>query len=358
MIRMFDTSGHSFPEGSPLAELWFGVHPKGRAVFLDETGAEVSLDKKLKEFSGRTDLTYLAKILSVAQILSLQLHPDSDTAKCLHAERPASYPDPSAKPEMAIALSEGSLLCGVRPLDEIRELLLGHPGFSELKLDSTLVQEEDIRVLVSSILKLSQAQVEKFYDTTMRNLSQKSPFRVYDEILRSSYQYLGSFDAGMPLLYLFSYVSLKKRDAVFIDAGVPHAYVSGDFFECMKCSDNVVRGGLTPKEIDKEMFTKLIRLEPYSPLLKPNYSTETCSHYEPEGCPFKVVHINSPDEFSYEIGTHYESSMLICVEGEGSLLSSGISQKITKGQAIFMFGKGSPCTIQGSGIEVFLIHEK
>lgn len=35
--------------------------------------------------------------------------------------------------------------------------------------------------------------------------------------------------------------------AIYLDANVPHAYVSGELVECMATSDNVIRAGLTPK---------------------------------------------------------------------------------------------------------------
>ena len=57
-------------------------------------------------------------------------------------------------------------------------------------------------------------------------------------------------DAGLICFYLFNIVHVKKGEGIFQDAGIPHAYLRGQNIELMACSDNVIRGGLTPKHID------------------------------------------------------------------------------------------------------------
>ena len=53
---------------------------------------------------------------------------------------------------------------------------------------------------------------------------------------------------------------LNKGDAVVLAPDEPHAYIYGDLVECMANSDNVVRGGLTPKFKDTET---LVNMMPY-----------------------------------------------------------------------------------------------
>ena len=45
---------------------------------------------------------------------------------------------------------------------------------------------------------------------------------------------------------------------MFLGPNVPHAYLSGDCVECMACSDNVVRAGLTPKLIDVDVLCTML----------------------------------------------------------------------------------------------------
>jgi len=62
----------------------------------------------------------------------------------------------------------------------------------------------------------------------------------------------GLKDIGLLFIFFFNIMRLKRGEAVVITPNEPHAYISGDLVECMANSDNVVRGGLTPKLKDKE----------------------------------------------------------------------------------------------------------
>ena len=54
-------------------------------------------------------------------------------------------------------------------------------------------------------------------------------------------------DAGVLFVFLLNIVQLQPKEAIFLTANEPHAYISGDCMEIMASSDNVVRAGLTPK---------------------------------------------------------------------------------------------------------------
>jgi len=53
---------------------------------------------------------------------------------------------------------------------------------------------------------------------------------------------------------------LKTGEWFLIEADIPHAYIQGELMECMINSDNVVRGGLTPKLKD---INTLLEMLPY-----------------------------------------------------------------------------------------------
>jgi mannose-6-phosphate isomerase len=72
-------------------------------------------------------------------------------------------------------------------------------------------------------------------------------------------------DRGLFSVYLFNLVQLHRGEAVFQDAGVPHAYLEGQNIEIMASSDNVLRGGLTTKHIDVQELLKHTRCEPTIP---------------------------------------------------------------------------------------------
>jgi mannose-6-phosphate isomerase len=75
----------------------------------------------------------------------------------------------------------------------------------------------------------------------------------------------GKIDRGIFSIYFFNLVHCRPGEAVFQDAGVPHAYLEGQNIELMSNSDNVLRGGLTPKHIDVAELMKHITFEGITP---------------------------------------------------------------------------------------------
>jgi mannose-6-phosphate isomerase len=75
----------------------------------------------------------------------------------------------------------------------------------------------------------------------------------------------GHTDRGIFSIYLFNLVELHRGEAIFQDAGVPHAYLEGQNIEIMASSDNVLRGGLTTKHIDVKELLKHVKAEPTQP---------------------------------------------------------------------------------------------
>jgi mannose-6-phosphate isomerase len=57
-------------------------------------------------------------------------------------------------------------------------------------------------------------------------------------------------DPGIVISLLLNRVTLARGEALYLPAGNIHAYLDGLGVELMAASDNVLRGGLTPKHID------------------------------------------------------------------------------------------------------------
>jgi mannose-6-phosphate isomerase len=59
-------------------------------------------------------------------------------------------------------------------------------------------------------------------------------------------------------------------EAIYLPAGVLHAYVHGFAVELMANSDNVLRGGLSSKHVDVEELLAILDFKPYRPaILRP-----------------------------------------------------------------------------------------
>ena len=110
----------------PLAEFWLGAHPKGSATVVFADGMRAPLSSVLADTN---ELPFMLKVLSInpEHGLSIQSHPDMQTAQTLHARDPEHYPDASHKPEIGVALTPVSLLYGFKPLNAIAAKVLQLP---------------------------------------------------------------------------------------------------------------------------------------------------------------------------------------------------------------------------------------
>ncbi|MEM9261820.1 MAG: mannose-6-phosphate isomerase, class I, partial [Bacteroidota bacterium] len=81
------------------------------------------------------------------------------------------------------------------------------------------------------------------------------------------YSVAGQHDRGIFSIYWFNLVNLRPGQGIFQGAGIPHAYLEGVNVELMANSDNVLRGGLTPKHIDVPELLANIKLDEVVPEL-------------------------------------------------------------------------------------------
>ena len=65
-------------------------------------------------------------------------------------------------------------------------------------------------------------------------------------------------DIGVVSAFFLNYVKLNPGEALYIGANEPHAYLYGECIECMATSDNVVRAGLTPKNLDIQTLCSML----------------------------------------------------------------------------------------------------
>lgn len=231
----------------PEAELWFGDHPAGPAQI---PGSAATLDQITQSFGS---LPFLAKILAVEHSLSLQVHPALEDIPNLSSV----LKDANHKPEMVVALSDFHALVGLAPIESVLTLL---NRLGSAKVDALIANP--LRAGVSSVQILD------------RLLGVEDTLGVLDEVLgnignlESHHQrwlrelielYAPKLD---PLaLVLCELVVLKPGESIYLPPRCIHAYLHGTVVEVMASSDNVIRGGLTNKPIDKENFLALVDLQ-------------------------------------------------------------------------------------------------
>lgn len=68
-------------------------------------------------------------------------------------------------------------------------------------------------------------------------------------------------DIGSLSIFFLNIIRLQPGQAIFLPAKEPHAYLDGNCIECMACSDNVIRAGLTPKFKDVEQLLTMLNYD-------------------------------------------------------------------------------------------------
>ncbi|KAK7603612.1 hypothetical protein V9T40_003611 [Parthenolecanium corni] len=334
------------------AELWMGTHPSGPAIIKDNDmplenwilqKPSILGEKVLNTFGN--NLPFLFKILSINMPLSIQVHPSQEKAKELNSSYPDVYKDPNHKPELAIALSKFEALCGFRPYDEIKQFLIDIPELSKVigeELVEKFVTSDEssvqcnLKFCFTSLMTASKTFVKSQLDAFLQRVRKMtdSQSSVLGDLLTKIYDYFPG-DVGCFCIYFLNYLILEPDEAIFLPANEPHAYISGDCVECMACSDNVIRAGLTPKYRDVETLCEILNYSTKSAnskILFPEIENDFSTVYKPPVPEFAVCKINVSPGKEYHLIPRDSSSIFIVIDGSASLEKV----KISKGQVFFL----------------------
>ncbi|MHA6785136.1 mannose-6-phosphate isomerase, class I [Pseudonocardia saturnea] len=286
--------GEEVPSPHPQAELWLGAHPANPSHLVDVDGTRTSLlsaidadptarlgDDRAARWHAR--LPFLFKVLAADEPLSLQAHPSAEQAADGFAREEAAgldrgapdrnYRDPNHKPELVCALTEFHALVGFRePTATVALLhaLAVPPLAAHAELLAAQPDQHGLRALFTTWITLPQSSLDSLVpalqEGCVRLAGSSQEFSVEARtILELSERYPG--DAGVLAAVLLQRVTLAPGEALYLPAGNLHAYLSGAAVELMANSDNVLRGGLTPKHVDvPELLRVLDFAAPASPV--------------------------------------------------------------------------------------------
>ena len=320
----------------PYAELWIGAHPKASSE-IEIEGEKISLNEIIrdhkpeclgefvsKKFGG--NFPFLLKILSAANALSIQTHPNKLQAEKLHKLDPDNYPDDNHKPEIAIALDSLTAIAGFRPIKEIQHSL---SLFSELEyfIDKELIDkiietenlleaEIYVRDLYGSIMSKAEERetLSKCIELIIERLRGKDTLTSEEIQFVNQYNLYGA-DVGLFSLLFFNIIELKPRQGIFTGAGVPHAYIKGNIVECMANSDNVVRAGLTNKFKDVKTLLEIIKYEfkEYDIINAEQKADEV--KYKTDAEEFEITYYHKPAGFNKKNNSLDKPSVYLVTEG-------------------------------------------
>ncbi|GAA1749348.1 mannose-6-phosphate isomerase, class I [Agromyces humatus] len=373
------------PSGDPEAELWLGAHAGSPAKIVDATSVGhpdlaqwiaadpgTALGARLAE---RARLPFLLKVLAAAEPLSLQAHPTPQQARA-GFEREESegvpigaydrnYKDPFHKPELIVAVSETfDALSGFRPLDQVRGMMAvlraadaasaaPEPGALDL-LDSHLAGDDPLRTTVDWLLRDGRGEdtgesawvIERVVALASTETARDSEFALsFETVGLLSEFYPG--DAGIVISLLLNRVRLKRGEALYLAAGNIHAYLEGLGIELMAASDNVLRGGLTPKHVD---VGELLEVLDFTPIEPPYLTASSVAPgvvgYRPEVPDFALYRV---DAGSAAAVVPVRGPSILLAEGDVEVAGAHGSITLARGGAAFVTPDEGALTVHGSG---------
>ena len=272
-------------DGRPWAELWLGAHTSAPSLVgcrlepLDELIASEPRAALGNEVADRFDgsLPFLLKILAAGAPLSLQSHPSIAQAEAGYAREDAagvpvdapnrSFRDRNHKPELICALTRFDALCGFRDPATTLEVLETIPtsALDDVRARVRLAADAGggLDDLLAHLLTLSPAEAPALTESVVAacRTANAAPFAdVRSMAVSLGERYPG--DAGIVTALLLNLVHLEPGEALFLGAGNLHAYLHGTGVEIMANSDNVLRGGLTPKHVDVDTLLDVVEARP------------------------------------------------------------------------------------------------
>ncbi|MFJ9819981.1 mannose-6-phosphate isomerase, class I [Streptomyces sp. NPDC101151] len=336
------------PTGEPQAEMWMGAHPgapsrteRGTLVEVVDTDPERELGAgAVAKFGPR--LPFLLKILAAGAPLSLQVHPDLEQAQEGFADEELrgvpldaphrNYKDANHKPELICALTEFDGLCGFRDPLRTADLLDGL-GVDSLKPYVDLLrahpEEAALREVLTAVLTADPEEMaHTVAEATAACTRLGGDHAPYAGL---AHHYPG--DRGVIAAMLLNHVRLQPGEALFLGAGIPHAYLSGMGVEIMANSDNVLRCGLTPKHVDVPELLRVVRFEAGDAgVLRPEASPDGEEVYETPIDEFRLSRYVLPEGGTAHDLTLDTPQILLCTAGS---VRAG-ELELAPGQSVFV----------------------
>jgi len=372
------------PGEAPEAELWMGAHPVAPSFLVTDTG-RVSLAEAierdpagilgrecLERFGPR--LPFLLKVLAIERGLSIQVHPTPAQAAAGHAREEAAgipssdphrvYVDPFAKPELLYAATTVEAMAGLRDPGRAAHLvgLLDAPRLGDvaarLRADADVVgaltglvawPSEDRPALVAEVLAAVPAALAGAEAT-----GDADAVSALRWVVRLAEQHPADPLVVGPLI--LGLHRLERGSTLFLDAGIPHAYLSGVGVEIMASSDNVVRAGLTSKHVDSAALLDLL-----DPVAAPRLDLPALPlggdevAYRPPVADFQLTRtvLGSGGEAGIvTLSPIPGPQVLLCLDGRVQVSAGGRPVALTAGRSAFLGAGAPPPVLRGVG-EVF-----
>ena len=361
------------PTSEPEAELWMGAHPLAPSKLVVDD-AERSLPELIAEcaesFLGPRvsrdfgALPFLLKLLAAREPLSLQAHPSEEQARTGFAREHAaglplgaptrSYKDPHHKPELIVALTPFSALVGFRDTRQTARLFesLGVRRLAAVtQALATQAPADALRALFDLVTASAPTAREDLATETLaacRAPRSRPPEFARELAWGARIGDLYPGDPGIVLALALNLVVLEPGQGVYLPAGNLHAYLEGTGVEIMASSDNVLRGGLTPKHVDAAELARVLDFQAGPATLVPTERTGVELHYRTPSREFALSRIDI-ENGSAHLGAVHGPEILVVTAGELEVRRSDETVRLRSGASVFVSAHAGSYTLAGTG---------
>lgn len=359
------------PTGAPEAEIWYGDHPGCPSRTSDGRTLDVALAE-----AGRPALPFLLKLLAAASSLSIQAHPTRAQAQEGFAREERAgvardaadrlYRDDNHKPEIIVALSdEFRALVGLRPLAATRRFLsvLAAAGdevpAGVAQLQRRLGVDDDGPAAERALRDVLAWALDEADAATVASVARAldaaadggdTDFAAEIAVLRAAASDFPG-DGGLIVALLMNLVTLRRGEGLFAPAGVLHAYQSGLGVELMAASDNVMRGGLTPKHVDVPELLHVLDATPTpAPVIRPRRLADGVDVYDTPVDDFLLERVTVAGD-PVRVAVH-GPAIALCTDGELVVGAASGAAPLRPGAAVHIADEDA-VEVSGTG-ELFL----
>jgi len=353
--------GNDSPANTPQAELWMGAHPKAPSKvkcngkwlslleLIEKNSQDILGEKVDRKFKYR--LPYLFKVLAAAKPLSIQAHPSTGQARegferenklKIPLDAPdRNYKDDNHKPECICALTPFWALNGFRKISDIIFLMdkICPPG---LKKDFDLFRHQPdsrgLKEFFKTMMIMDRTTQKQIINDAVKNAGQlKDKNKAYQWITDLNEEYPSDIGVLSPIL--LNLICLEPGQAMFLPAGTLHAYLDGVGIELMANSDNVLRGGLTPKHVDVAELLNVLNFEERDINILNMETINPCEQrYDSHAQEFALSVITVKTDMNYYSLDKKSVEILLCTDGDAVVvdLAGNNRVEIKKGVSILI----------------------
>jgi mannose-6-phosphate isomerase len=356
--------------GNPQAELWIGAHPllpSGAVTDQGTIGLDVLIRRAPDEVLGIDvagrhggQLPFLLKVLAIAAPLSIQCHPNIERARAGFAREEAAgiprdapernYRDANHKPELIMALTPLVVLKGFRPAEETIAALeiVQHPALGgpieTLRRDG----EAGLGAFLAALVSLSEPERKEL--TTLfaaEALDRAASDPAWDWVGRLARRY--PHDVGLLSPLYLNLVTLAPGQGLYLPAGELHAYLDGMGVEIMANSDNVLRGGLTPKHVDIAELLRLLTFTAGRPAaLSPAMAADGALVFPTPAAEFELALVDVEPETPRAVAADHGIEILLVLDGRARVASGGVALDLARGASVLIPAAAPAYRIEGA----------